>query len=114
MSLREKARSRVQKMRGQVQGVRGQAGVRGQRLGGGQLVEKVKTRANRVSSRIQERKPNLFPQIKEFSPGTRLRQILSPQQDLSGGSVTRLGTGISVEAEIPPKVRDNEHIAIEW
>jgi len=107
MSVREKVRGRVQQMRGQAQGVRGQ------RLGGGNIMEKVKARANQATVRIRERKPGIFSKIQEFRPGTRIRQILSPQE-FQGGSVTRLGTGISVEAEIPPKVRDNSHIAIEW
>lgn len=107
MSVREKVRGRVQQMRGQAQGVRGQ------RLGGGNIMEKVKARANQATARIRERKPGIFSKVQEFRPGTRIRQILSPQE-FQGGSVTRLGTGISVEAEIPPKVRDNSHIAIEW
>lgn len=104
--IRERVRTKVQQIRGQALG--GQ-----KRLGGGNIMEKVKARANQATARIRERKPGIFPKIQEFRPGTRIRQILSPQ-DYHGGSVTRLGTGISVEAEIPPKVRDNSHIAIEW
>jgi len=113
MSVRpvERIRSRIQEIRAR-RPVLGQT--RGQIVGGGALIEKARQRVERVTARIKERKPELVPKIREWKPGTRIKEILAPQTtSYYGGVMDRPGMSVEVEPE-QREIAVNRGIAVEW
>lgn len=95
----EEVRSRVQAKRGTVLGHEGVTGVRPQmKMGGGQLIQQVRQRADQVTARIQERKSGLIPKVQEFKPGERIRKVLTPQTTGYNPEIVS-HAGLSVEGE---------------
>ena len=83
MSVRvvERVRSRIQEIRAR-RSLLGQT--RGQVIGGGALIERTRQRLDEITARIKERKPLIVPKIKEWKPGSRIREILAPQTYYGG------------------------------
>jgi len=105
MSVVEKVKTRIQKVTGR-KILRGQ-GARGQmKLGGGAIMEKARSRINIVTAKIRERRPGLASQVKEFKPGSRIRELLS-------GDIVA-GRGMAVETDRKPKPSDSRNISVEW
>lgn len=55
----------------------------GNRAGTGAMINKARNRMDTITARIQERKPNIIPKVNEFKPGSRIKQILSPQDAMT-------------------------------
>ena len=101
MSVRviERVRSRIQEIRAR-RPLLGQT--RGQQvIGGGALIERTRQRLDQITARIKERKPLIVPKIKEWKPGSRIREMDRP--------------GMSVETEPEQrKIAEDRGIAVEW
>jgi len=113
MSVRpvERIRSRIQEIRARRPVLAGQT--RGQIVGGGALIEKARRRAEQLTARIRERKPQIIPKIKEWKPGARIQEILAPQTSTYyGGIMDRPGMAVEVERE--QKLFDHRNISVEW
>lgn len=85
--IRQRAQQRIAEVRGTIS-TRKNTGT--QRFGNGVIVNNIMNKANTISQRIMERKPGMIPMVKEFKPGDRLRQVMSPQpairRTVTGGS----------------------------
>ena len=115
--IRNRAKAKVTQLRGRVGGMRGQKGIRAQpKLGGGELVNRVRGKADQLMRKVKERKPGFIPMVKEFKPGSRIRKVIptklrgSDFTDLS--SRTRSGRQFSIEGE-PAKPYNRREIIIE-
>ena len=73
--MRNKAQQKISEVRSRIQS----RTLRRPSVGQGTIITQVMTRADRLTARIQERKPSLLPMVKEFKPGERVKQILTPQ-----------------------------------
>jgi len=101
----------VERIRSRIQQVRARAPLGGQKVvGGGTLINRARQRAETVTLRIKERKPQLVPKIREWKPGTRIRQVLAPQY--YGGVMDK--PGMSVETEREQRLADQRGISVEW
>ncbi len=106
----ERVRSRIQEIRAR-RPLLGQT--RGQQvIGGGALIEKTRQRLDQITARIKERKPLIVPKIKEWKPGSRIREILAPQT-YYGGVMDRPGMSVETEPE-QRKIAEDRGIAVEW
>jgi len=110
MSVRplERVRSKIQEIRAR-RPILGQT--RGQVIGGGALIERTRQRIDQITARIKERKPMIIPKIKEWKPGSRIREILAPQY--YGGVMDRPGLSVETEPE-QRKIAEDRGIAVEW
>ena len=111
MSVRvvERVRSRIQEIRARRPLLRQ---TRGQVIGGGALIERTRQRLDEITARIKERKPLIVPKIKEWKPGSRIREILAPQT-YYGGVMDRPGMSVETEPE-QRKIAEDRGIAVEW
>ena len=111
MSVRvvERVRARIQEIRAR----RPLLGhTRGQVIGGGALIERTRQRLDEITAKIKERKPLIIPKIKEWKPGSRIREILTPQT-YYGGVMDRPGMSVETEPE-QKKIAEDRGIAVEW
>ena len=69
-------------------------------MGGGALLAEARKRAERITARIQERKPGVIPMVKEFRPGERIKKILAPS------IVDRPGLAVEGEEAYPYNKRE--------
>ena len=99
MSVVEKVKSRVGKIRGQK--LKGQM-----KIGSGSVMVKAKTRIDRVTAKIKERKPGLVAKVSEFKPGGKIKELLSP------AVVDR--PGMSVADDRPAYPYNGRNISVEW
>ena len=105
----DRVRSRIQQIRAR-RSLLGQT--RGQQvIGGGALIERTRQRLDQITARIKERKPMIIPKIKEWKPGSRIREILAPQY--YGGVMDRPGLSVETEPE-QRKIAEDRGIAVEW
>jgi len=105
----DRVRSRIQQIRAR-RPLLGQT--RGQQvIGGGALIERTRQRLDQITARIKERKPMIIPKIKEWKPGSRIREILAPQY--YGGVMDRPGLSVETEPE-QRKIAEDRGIAVEW
>ena len=103
-----RVRSRIQEIR--ARRLLGQT--RGQVIGGGALIERTRQRLDEITAKIKERKPLIIPKIKEWKPGSRIREILAPQT-YYGGVMDRPGMSVETEPE-QRKIAEDRGIAVEW
>ena len=109
MSMIDKVKSRVGKIRGQ--GILRQKLGKGQmKLGSGSIMAKAKTRVDRVTAKIKERKPGLVAKVKEFKPGGKIKELLS------AAVVDRTGKerDMSVSSDRPPHPYNSRNLSVEW
>ena len=83
--LRDRAKQRLEEIRNKFQ----IGSIRSQPIGEGSVFNKMRSRADRITARIQERKPGLLPMVNEFKPGQRVKKILTPQTQVSKQPPTR-------------------------
>lgn len=110
--LRERLRAKVDELRSRI-GVRGGYAPQ-MRVGGGQLIERARTKADEIMRRVRERKPEIIPAVKEFKPGERIRKIVGTfRTDITSlPEPTRSGRGFSI-AEESAKPADKREIVVE-
>lgn len=76
-ALRGRLKERLEEIRGRL---RGGAAVSPQiKIGGGELIRTVRERATEAVGRIQSLKPGIIPMLKEWKPGEKLSEILTPK-----------------------------------
>ena len=103
----------VERVRSRIQEIRARRPLLGQQvIGGGALIEKTRQRLDQITARIKERKPLIVPKIKEWKPGSRIREILAPQT-YYGGVMDRPGMSVETEPE-QRKIAEDRGIAVEW
>jgi hypothetical protein len=111
MSVRpaERIREKLQELRGKRPILGGQV------VGGGALVEKVRRRMETATARIKERKPGIVPKIREWKPGTRITELLAPQESsrFRAGVMDRPGMSVEVEGE-QKKLHEERGMSVEW
>lgn len=57
-------------------------------MGSGGMIRKARTRADRLTSRIKERKPNVKSMVKEWKPGSRVKEVVGSGSKGLRGAVT--------------------------
>ena len=112
--LRSRVQSKVAQARGRFAGQRS-GGLNPQmKIGGGQLINKARAKADQVMRKVKERRPGIISQVKEFKPGERIRKVIPTMRgDITSLPVpTRSGKEFSV-AEEPGIPYDGREIVIE-
>lgn len=121
--IRTRVQSKVAQMKGRFRMQQGgfAKGLSGQRIGGGQIANKVRSRLDQATRKIKERRPGMIPQVKEFKPGKRIRQMIPTagrsrsriRPDLTSLPMpTRSGKGMSI-ADEPAYPYNGRDIVIE-
>ena len=82
-------------------------------IGGGALIERTRQRLDQITARIKERKPLIIPKIKEWKPGSRIREILAPQTQFYGGVMDRPGMSVETEPE-QRRLTETTTLSVEW
>lgn len=114
--LRSRVQSKVAQARGRFAGQRGGGYSPQMQIGGGQLINRAKAKAEQIMRKVKERRPGIIPMVKEFKPGERIRKVIPTgvmRGDITSLPIpTRSGREFSI-AEEPAKPFNRREIVIE-